>query len=191
LNKVLENITPIILGCINKDYKCQKLVYENFRGYSLKIVFRYIYRYEKAIDVMNDGFVKLFNSFHKFTPGTTEEDSEKMLMGWIKRIMINTAIDELRRGSLAPEIGAIPDHIWEIPSGENADQLLLYKDIVIMIKKLPPQYRMIFNLFVIDGYSHLEIADMLDIPVGTSKSGLSRARSILQVNIKNIESAII
>ena len=96
----MENITRIISGCINKDYKCQKLVYEHFRGYSLKIVFRYIYRYDKAIDVMNDGFVKLFNSFHKFAAPPFDGDSEKMLMAWLKRIMINTAIDELRKGSL-------------------------------------------------------------------------------------------
>jgi RNA polymerase sigma factor (sigma-70 family) len=140
---------------------------------------------------MNDGFVKLFNSFHKFAAPPLEEDSEKMLMAWLKRIMINTAIDELRKGSLLPEIGGIPEQVWEISSGENADQLLLYKEIIIMIKKLPPQFRMIFNLFVIDGYSHLEIADMLKIPVGTSKSGLSRARAILQINIKKLESAII
>jgi RNA polymerase sigma factor (sigma-70 family) len=140
---------------------------------------------------MNDGFVKLFNSFHKFELSSTEKDNEKLLMAWLKRIMINTAIDALRRGSLLPEIGAIPEYVWEIPSGENADQLLLYKEIIIMIKKLPPQYRMIFNLSVIDGYSHIEIADMLKISVGSSKSGLSRARSILQVNIKKIESAIV
>jgi RNA polymerase sigma factor (sigma-70 family) len=187
----LDNITRIIQGCIDKDYKYQKIVYEHYRGYTLRIVFRYIYRYEKAIDVMNDGFVKLFNSFHKFKTGTGE-DNEKILMAYIKRIMINTAIDELRKGNLLPEIGGIPEHVWDIPaSGSNADQLLLYKDLIILIKGLPPQCRMIFNLYVIDGYSHIEIADKLNISVGTSKSGLSRARTILQANIKQIESAIV
>ena len=189
----MENITQIIQGCIDKDYRCQKVVYENYRGYTLRIVFRYIYRYEKAIDVMNDGFVKLFNSFHKFQLRTHEDgENEKILMAYIKRIMINSAIDELRKGNLLPEIGGMPDHVWNIPSkATNADQLLLYKDLITIIKGLPPQYRMIFNLRVIDGYTHIEIADMLNISVGTSKSGLSRARSLLQASMKQIESAIV
>lgn len=187
----MEHITRIIEGCIAKDYKCQKIVYEHYRGFVLRIIFRYIYRYEKAIDVMNDGFVKLFNSFHDFKP-VNDEDNEKILMGYIKRIMINTSIDALRKGDMLPEIGGIPEHAWRIPSeATNPDQLLLYKDLIVLVKRLPPQYRMIFNLYVIDGYSHLEIAGMLNISVGTSKSGLSRARSILQHSIKMIESAII
>jgi RNA polymerase sigma factor (sigma-70 family) len=187
----LDNITRTIQGCIQKDYKYQKIVYEHYRGYTLRIIFRYIYRYEKAIDVMNDGFVKLFNGFHKFKMGP-DDDNEKMLMGFIKRIMINTAIDELRKGSMLPEIGGIPEHVWSVPAeSTNADQLLLYKDLITIVKGLPPQYRMVFNLYVIDGYSHLEIADMLNISVGTSKSNLSRARSLLQAHIHRITSAII
>ena len=140
---------------------------------------------------MNDGFVKLFNNFHKFKPGS-DEDNEKMLMAYIKRIMVNTSIDELRKDDMLPEIGGIPDHVWDIPAKSgNTDQLILYKELVTMIKNLPPRYRMIFNLYVIDGYSHLEIAEMMNISVGTSKSGLSRAKSILQASIKQIESAII
>ncbi|MEP6513795.1 MAG: RNA polymerase sigma factor, partial [Parafilimonas sp.] len=65
----MENITQIIKGCINKEHRCQKILYEHCRGYALKIVFRYIYRYEKAIDAVNDGFVKMFNHFHKFEMG--------------------------------------------------------------------------------------------------------------------------
>jgi RNA polymerase sigma factor (sigma-70 family) len=184
----LENITRIIQGCIAKDYKCQKIVYETYRGYTLKIVFRYIYRYERAIDVMNDGFVKLFNSFHRFKPGA-DGNNEKLLMGYMKRIMINTSIDELRKGNMLPEIGGIPEQVWDISDKTiDADQQLLYKDLVIMIKRLPPQYRMVFNLHVIDGYNHMEIADMLKISVGTSKSNLSRARTMLQAAIKKIES---
>ena len=154
-------------------------------------MFRYIYRYDKAVDVVNDGFVRLFNNFHRFKPGS-EEDNEKILMAYIKRIMINSAIDEIRRGSMLPEIGGIPDHVWEIPgTNADADQLLLYKDLITMIKGLPPQYRMVFNLHVIDGYNHMEIADMLKISVGTSKSNLSRARKMLQAAIKKIESATV
>ena len=185
----MENITHIIKGCIAKEHKHQKAVYENFRGYALKVVFRYIYRYEKAVDVVNEGFVKLFNSFEKFDFGD-EADNEKKLLGWLKKIMINTSIDTLRKDSMLPEIGGFPDHVWEISAkDDDADQLLLYKDLVILIKKLPAVYRTVFNLYVIDGYSHSEIAEMLNIPVGTSKSNLSRARSMLQTSITKMEEA--
>ena len=109
-------------------------------------------------------------------------------MGWLKKIMINTAIDELRRGNMLPEIGGIPEYVWEISDkNQDADQLLLYKDLIILIKELPPAYRVVFNLYVIDGYTHLEIADMLNMSTGTSKSNLSRARMLLQKVIKKTE----
>lgn len=165
------------------------MVYDRFRGYALKIVFRYIYRYEKAVDVMNDGFVKLFSHFERFRI-LDKQDNEKIFMAYLKKIMINTAIDELRKEKMSPEIGGIPDHVWDFTGKEDeADQKLLYKDIVIMIKELPPQYRTVFNLYVIDGYNHIEIASMLKIPVGTSKSNLSRARTMLKENIKKLEDA--
>jgi RNA polymerase sigma factor (sigma-70 family) len=136
---------------------------------------------------VNEGFVKLFHSFEKFEL-REEKDIKKMLMGWLKRIMINTSIDELRKNNMIPEIGGIQDHIWEISDRNNeADQLVLYKDLIILIKELPPVYRTVFNLYVIDGYSHSEIADKLEIPIGTSKSTLSRARVMLQKSIKKME----
>lgn len=138
---------------------------------------------------MNEGFVKLFNSFERFEAGE-ENDTGKILMAWLKKIMINTAIDELRKNSMIPEIGGIPDHVWEISDKNNdADQLLLYKDLIILIKELPPAYRTVFNLYVIDGYTHSEIADIMGTSIGTSKSSLSRARAMLQKSIKKMEDA--
>lgn len=187
----MENLERIIAGCLERDHHYQKLVYENYYAYSLKNVFRYIYRYEKAVDVVNDGFVKFFTRIEQFKP-PAKEYTEQVLMGYLKRIMINTAIDELRKGAMTPEIGGIPEHVWEIPeNAENGEQLLLYKDLIVLIKELTPQYRTIFNLHVIDGYNHYEIADMLNIPVGTSKSCLSRARTLLQQKIKKTEEEIL
>ena len=184
----MENINRIIQGCIAKEYKYQKMVYENYRGFALKIVFRYIYRYEKGVDVANDGFVKLFTNFERFTAAETEEDNRKLLMGYIKKIMANASIDELRKGNMLPEIGGIPEYVWDYTSKDHdADQQLLYEQLIILIKELPPPYRVVFNMYVIDGFNHLEIADILKIPVGTSKSNLSRARIILQANIKKSE----
>jgi RNA polymerase sigma-70 factor (ECF subfamily) len=82
---------------------------------------------------------------------------------------------------MMPEIGSLPDYIWEEPDKSGtADQIILYKELITEIKKLPPSYRVVFNMYVIDGYSHHEIAEMLDISTGTSKSSLSKARMHLQ-----------
>lgn len=161
------------------DHKYQRMLYERYRGFALKTVFRYIYSYEQALDVTNDGFVKLLNHFSSFKCEEIE-NIEKVLMGWIRRVMINTSIDELRKGKMVPEIGLIPEDIWEIPDNRQADQLILYKELILIIKRLPPQYRIVFNMYVIDGFTHHEIADALSISVGTSKSSLSRARTLLQ-----------
>jgi RNA polymerase sigma factor (sigma-70 family) len=183
----LENLTTIIKGCIEKRPAYQKILYEQYYGFALKVVFRYIYRYERATDVVNDGFVKLFRNFEKFEP-VADADNEKLLLGWLKKILVNTAIDELRRGNMLPEIGGIGEDLWDIKDGcADAEQRLLYRDLIIMVKELPPNYRVIFNLYVIDGYTHPEIAEMLNISVATSRSGLLRARAVLQKRIKKME----
>jgi RNA polymerase sigma-70 factor (ECF subfamily) len=180
----MESLHQIINGCKNNHHKYQKILYENYYGFCLKTVFRYIYRYEKAIDVVNDGFVKVFRNFINFFC-KEEADLEKVLMGWMKRIMINTAIDELRKQNLLPEIGGLPETVWEKTDGSNnADQIVLYKELISQVKKLPPSYRIVFNMYVIDGFTHQEIANKLDISVGTSKSSLSKARLHLQKYIK-------
>jgi RNA polymerase sigma factor (sigma-70 family) len=186
----LENITCIVKGCIQKDRKCQKIIYEHFRGYAFKIVFRYIYRYEQAIDVVNDGFVKMFNHFDTFKM-SDEADNEKMLMAWMKKIMINVSIDQLRKGDMLPEIGHISEEAWQLNDNHNAEQIMLYNDLVAMIMELPPNYRIVFNLYVVDGYTHIEIANMMKTTVGTSKSNLARARAILQKRIRKMEDSLL
>jgi RNA polymerase sigma factor (sigma-70 family) len=180
-------IIKIIEGCKKQEAKCQKALYDRFYGYALKISFRYVYRYDVAVNVTNDSFVKVFRHIERFR--YEEEDyPERLLMAWMKRIVINTSIDELRKNNMTPEIGGIPEHVWDEPdNSQKADQLLLYKELISYVKNLPPMYRIVFNMFVIDGNSHFEIADCLGISVGTSKSNLSRARGILQKIIKEKE----
>ncbi len=183
----MEGITHIIKGCIAKDHKYQKIVYEQYRGFAFKMAFRYIYGYDKATDVVNDSFVKVFNHFDSFRLNAPE-DNEKVLMGWLKKIVINTAIDQLRRDQMLPEIGGIPESAFEAADNHyNADKIILYNDLISIVKQLPPHYRIVFNLYVIDGYSHAEIADIMDTTIGTSKSHLSRARVLLQKEIRKME----
>jgi len=173
-------LKEIIRGCKNFDHKYQKIFYEKYYGYALKIVFRYIYHYERAVDITNDGFVKVFKNLTVFDC-KNDTDIQKVLMGWMRRIMINTAIDELRKHNMMPEIGSLPDAVWdEADKNTAADNIVLYKELISEIKKLPPSYRVVFNMYVIDGFSHQEIAEKLGISVGTSKSSLFKARMHLQ-----------
>ena len=182
----LNDISDIITGCTRNDAKSQQRLYERYYGYALKTVFRYIFKYEKAVDVANDGFVKLFRHFDQFKTNN-ETDAERMLMGWIRRIMINNAIDELRKSNAIKEAGYTSDAVWnETNEGDNADQLLLYKDLMEQVGKLPPMYRTVFNMHVIDGLNHNEIAELLGIAVGTSKSNLWKARQLLQTYLTEI-----
>jgi RNA polymerase sigma factor (sigma-70 family) len=186
----LEPITYIINGCVSKDHKYQKILYERYRAFALKIVFRYIFHYDKARDVVNDGFVKFFTTVSTFRVENAI-DTEKMLMGWIRRIMINVSIDELRRNRSPIRTLSLPDHLWEIPDhSENAEQAMRYRDLILLLNKLPDKYRLVFNMFVIDGYSHQDIADLLSTTIGNSKSILSRSRIMMQKLMKEQETTL-
>ncbi len=179
----MNNLGEILSGCINNNRRDQKHLYEQYYGYCLKIVFRYIFRYDKATDVVNDGFIKVFTKLHSFHYDNPE-NLQRILMGWMRTIMVNTAIDQLRKDSFLPEIGSISEDIWLNDKSQSADQSLLYKDLINQVKKLPPAYRIVFNMYVIDGYTHQEIANQLRVAVGTSKSNLFKARALLQDFIK-------
>ena len=186
----MEDLSIVIQGCVANDPKQQKAFYEHYFGYCLKVVFRYVYRYETAVDIVNDGFVKIFRSVSKFVV-TDKENTQMLLMGWMRTIMIHAAIDHLRKNSFLPEIGSLSDAAWELADNSGpADKTILYKELILHVKKLSPAYRAVFNLYVIDGFSHQEIAQALGISVGTSKSNLSKARIILQNSIRQNEQGI-
>ena len=186
----MEDLRTIIIGCTQNNARDQKFLYEHYYGYCLKIVFRYIYRYDKAVDVVNDGFVKIFRNFSKFSY-TGSENLQMILMGWMKKIMINTAIDLLRKDSLLPEIGGLTENTWqEQDKSQASDQAILYKELINEVKKLPPSYRVVFNMYVVDGFTHQEIAHQLGISVGTSKSNLFKAREHLKKIIKENDQQI-
>ncbi len=177
----------MIQGCIRQEASSQGMLYNRYRGFACKIVFRYIYRYDKTNDIVTDGFVKVFRSFSNFIL-PKDNEFEKVLMAWLKKIMIHTAIDDLRQSHVLPVIGGINEEVWEITEkADEADQQVLYKDLISIVKKLPGNYNTVFNLYVLDGYSHLQIAEMLGISISTSRSTLSRARGMLQEKIKEME----
>lgn len=176
----MEKLLHIITGCAQQDRQCQQLLYDQYYGLCLKIAFRYVNTYEQAVEVTHDGFLKMFRNFSRFEV-RDKDKIEMLLIGWIRRVVINASIDYMRREMNNQQTYAIPEHIWEHKDdGQSSDNSLLYKELMILVKDLPPAYRMVFNLHVIEGYSHPEIAKMLGITTGTSKSNLSKARAHLQ-----------
>jgi len=179
----LEDLLTIIKGCANNDAKCQRILYNKYLGYALKISFRYVGSYENAANAANDASIKIFKGFEKFEIRDTK-NIEAMLMGWIRKIVVNVSIDYMRKESLISERKILNKDAWMKSSASNdGDSQLMYKELIALIKKLSPAYRVVFNLHVIDGYSHQEIAEMLGISVGTSKSNLAKARAFLQKHL--------
>lgn len=177
----MEQLLHLIEGCIGNDQKCQKVFYEKYLGFVLKTVYRYVSSYESAAEASNDAFVKIFRSFKSFEYRNAA-NPEMLLFAWMRRIVINTAIDYLRVNQARKRNHAVIslNETGRDTEPLSSDNKLLYNELIELIKKLSPSYRTVFNMYVIDGYSHQEIADILGISVGTSKSNLARARAFLQ-----------
>lgn len=156
---------------------------------------RYCKNADDAIEIVNDGFLKIFRSLGTFNPHYT--DVEASMKGWMKRIMINTAIDHIRKNNQRFLVAEIFDNHFNIEDEtETSIDKMSYDEIIAIVQKLSPVYRAVFNLYVIDGYKHEEIAEQLDISVGASKSNLSKARTNLkkmlqEAEIKHYEQKII
>jgi len=179
-NKTLQDILNILQGCINADSRSQKQFYDRYLHFALKTSFRYVHSFENAAHAANDAFVKIFRNIKNFEI-RDPANLEVMLMAWIKRIVINASIDYMSKESLVPQNIELSEAVWKKPADEeNGEGKMLYKELIILIRKLSPAYRVVFNLYVIDGYSHPEIAKMLNISIGTSKSNLAKARAFLQ-----------
>lgn len=177
----MEPLINLIEGCIGNNERCQKVFYEKYLGFVLKTVYRYVSSNEPANEVSNDAFIKIFRSFGKFEYKDAV-NVEMLLMAWMRRIVVNTSIDFLRVSQAQKRyqpLAELNDDHYESVS-VNSDEKVMYKELIELIKKLSPSYRSVFNMYVIDGYSHQEISKILGISVGTSKSNLARARMILQ-----------
>lgn len=178
-------ISSLLEGCRRNDRGSQKELYYLLRGFAMKICYRYTNTQEESEEIMNEGFVKLYKNIHQFDE-TRQEDTLLSLKGWFKRILVNTCIDHYRKANasvnghvLSHESETIPDH------SETGIDILSYKEIMEAVRLLSPGYRAVFNLFVIEGMSHEEIAKILGISVGASKSNLSKARDNLRKLLYN------
>jgi len=163
-----EELYQLIRGGIDQNRRSQKLLYKEFYGFAMAICLRYTGGRDEAAEVMNQGFLKVFNNIHKF-------NEERRFKAWLGKIMINVSIDFYRR-NLKIACSEELEKAEHIADGDWVDKNLNYNDLLAMVQRLPLAYRTVFNLFAIDGYSHEEIGEMLNINMGTSKSNLFKAR---------------
>jgi RNA polymerase sigma factor (sigma-70 family) len=166
----------ILAGCKANDRKSQKELYKLFFGFSMKICLRYSENKEEAIEMVNDGFLKVFNSVNKVDEG-------RPFQSWLSTIMINTSIDHYRARIKRLKMEELNNN-HDSEDTESIIAKLNYNDLIKLVQRLSISYRTVFYLFVIDGYNHEEISKMLSISVGTSKSNLFKARQQLKEMLK-------
>ena len=174
-----NELNALIRGCTLNLRDSQKKIYNCFYSYGMSICDRYTRRKEDAIEIFNDAFLKIFKEIHRYKPAYADEVNS--FKGWIRKIMIYTAIDHYRKNRKQRLTTNIEDKILHLPVME-ADILdqISYDEIRDTIQQLTPSYRLAFNLFVMEGYTHEEIAKRLGITVGASKSNLARGRKQMQ-----------
>lgn len=179
-----EELEKHIRGCSLNDRDSQKKFFSSFYGYAMSICSRYTNKQEDAAEIVNDGFLKIFKEIHRFTPAYT--DLGNSFKGWLRKIMVYTSIDHNRKFHKYEMATSFNGKDIETPDlDENALDKISYHEIIKAIQLLTPAYRTILNLFVIEGFSHDEIAAQLGIASGTSKSNLSKAKKQLQKILLN------
>lgn len=169
------SLDKLIEKCVQKDRKAQAEVYRLYSGKLFALCLKYSPNYQEAQDNLQDGFITIFNKIEQFNHKGSFE-------GWMKRIIINAALQKYRRKSV---LTLVQDEIPEEAITVDIDEEGVSIDFLLdCIQKLPHKYRLVFNLYTLDGYSHKEISKELNISEGTSKSNLSRARQILKSKIE-------
>jgi len=157
-----------ISACVNKERWAQRKLYEEHYGKMMGVCLRYSNNREDALDILHDSFIKVFNNISKYQPGTS-------ISAWIRRIMVNTSIDFYRK-SIRRRTEDL-ETAYDLSSGDaDAVSQCSEKEILIAIQSLSPAYRTVFNLYVIEGFPHKEIAAQLGITESTSRSNLVKAR---------------
>ena len=174
----------VLDGCVAGERPSQQRVYELFYGKMMSVCLRYTKNHDQAKDILQDGFIKVFKNLANFNRSGSLE-------GWVRRIMVNTAIDHFRRARHSYLLLGEDRSMEEFEdladdAGTEEDEVMDLKpaDVINAMQKLTPAYRTVFNLYVFEGMSHKEIAETLDINIGTSKSNLAKAKNNLKRLLK-------
>ena len=171
-----EDLNSVIDACLSGNRLAEKLLVRMYLGFVKSIALRYSSNNMEAEEIVNDVFLKLFNNLAKY-------DYSKPFQAWTRTIAVNTAIDYYRKSQKYAHQTDIDD-VDLADTNFDVISKISAEEILMLVQKLPPSYRTVFTLYVVDGYNHREIADMLGIKEGTSKSNLQDARKKLQNLIK-------
>ncbi len=180
-----SGLEEIIEGCKQEDRACQKKLYEMFYGKMMGVCLRYTRNMDEAQDVLQDSFIKAFDNMETYTGGGSFE-------GWLRRLVVNTAIDHLRKKQkdhyLLDEEDPTLENQKDEDDTEEIENEEFYQvkaqEVMEALQKLSPKYRTVFNLYVMENHSHQEIAEILGINEGTSKSNLAKAKRNLKKLLK-------
>jgi RNA polymerase sigma factor (sigma-70 family) len=168
--------SDLISGCIDGDRRMQEELYRRFSPRMYGVCLRYAGNAEEAEDILQEGFIKVYKKLSSFR-------SEGSFEGWIRRIFVNTAIEHFRRKKYLQPVTEKEESTIEGNYLSILDDLA-ERDILELVRQLSPGYRTVFNMYVVEGYTHKEIGEIMGISEGTSKSQLSRAKVILQEMVK-------
>jgi RNA polymerase sigma-70 factor, ECF subfamily len=174
-----EELSLHIERCALNNRESQKKLYTSFYGYAMAVCDRYTNNQDDAVEILNDGFLKVFKEIYRYKPAYTDVVSS--FKGWLRKIMVYTAIDHFRKNHKHQFTTDLDNGVVQVAShAEDALDRISYEEIIPSIQDLTPGYRTVFNLFIIEGFTHEEISDKLGISIGTSKSNLAKARRQLQ-----------
>lgn len=173
------NEEQLIKGCRKGNRLAQKELYDMFSRKMMGVCLRYANDREMARDLLQDGFVKVFVNIDSYS-GTGSFE------GWMRRIFVNCALESLRKSDVLREATDLDNSSELIDPDASAVEHLSAQELMALIQKLPPGFKTVFNLFAIEGYSHKEIGEMLNITESTSRSQYTRARQLLQKSIKSL-----
>ena len=174
-NQIISD-NDLIEGCLNGDRRIQQELYKRFASKMYGVCLRYAANAEEAEDVLQEGFIKVFKKIGSFR-------KEGSFEGWIRRIFVNTAIEQFRKKNYLQPITEYEEATIEGKYVSVLDSMA-EKDIIGLVQHLSPGYRTVFNMYVVEGFTHKQISEALGISEGTSKSQLSRAKQILQTMVQ-------
>jgi len=179
-NGQLMSDEEMLDGCQANQEKAQKYLFERYSRVMTGVCLRYADSYEEAQDIVQDAFIKVFKKIGTFS-------GKGSLEGWIRRIMVNTSLDYLRSIKNERFNVSVDDVAFKLKERQEIVASMQADDLLKVIKTLPTGYRTVFNMYAIEGFSHKEIAEELDISENTSKSQYSRARALLQKKLEKID----
>lgn len=168
----------IIKGCRKRRRENQKELYEMYYAYGMSITLRYADSRDEAVQILNDAFMKVFENIRKY-------NEHEPFKPWLRQIIVNTAINHFHKNKKIREMEYLDESGDELSVGESIISGINYDEIVELVQRLTPSYRTVFNLYVIEGFKHEEIAEKLGISVGTSKSNLFKAKRNLRTMLEN------